>query len=390
MEASQDLFDRPNPPLQFLLFIDNRPRTKGQVQEVQSVLESLAGNCGFQLEVINVTEQPHLTEHYKLIATPALIRLQPTPQQVLAGTDLAAQIEHWWPRWQSLLEEQQEDHADVLESGVPVAGDPLSVDASVQMLQLSDEVFRLHREKEDLKAQLHFQDRIIAILAHDLRNPLTAASLAIDTLALGCDAEDSRSACLTPALSQQLLQQARTQLRKIDHMVTDILQAARGGGSQLQIQPSKLDLDPLCQDSIYQLQDRWLSKTQTLKTDIPTDLPAVYADPERIRQVFVNLLDNAIKYTPNNGIIQVSILHRTAQKVQVSICDTGPGIPEEKQDQIFEDSFRLQRDENLDGYGIGLAVCQRIIRSHYGQIWVDSVLDQGSCFHFTLPVYPYD
>jgi two-component system clock-associated histidine kinase SasA len=82
-------------------------------------------------------------------------------------------------------------------------------------------------------------------------------------------------------------------------------------------------------------------------------------------------------------------LHRTTQKVQVSICDNGPGIPEEQREQIFEDAFRLERDAEADGYGIGLSLCQKIVQAHYGKIWVDSISGQGSCFHFTLPAYPY-
>jgi two-component system clock-associated histidine kinase SasA len=121
--------------------------------------------------------------------------------------------------------------------------------------------------------------------------------------------------------------------------------------------------------------------------DIPQDVPFVFADEELIRQVIVNLLDNAIKYTPDGGKITLSILHRTTQKVQVSIADNGPGIPETKQESIFEGHFRLQRDQEKDGYGLGLSLCRKIIRAHYGQIWVNSVPEQGSCFVFTLPVH---
>ena len=135
-----------------------------------------------------------------------------------------------------------------------------------------------------------------------------------------------------------------------------------------------------------QFQDKFQAKSLNLETDIPADLPLVYADPDRIKQVIVNLLDNASKYTPDRGTVNLSILHRTAYKVQVSVCNSGPGIPEEDCASIFEDSFRLQRDKSKDGYGIGLSLCQGIIRAHYGQIWVDSVPDRGSCFHFTLPV----
>ncbi|CAN1212075.1 hypothetical protein TUMEXPCC7403_17850 [Tumidithrix helvetica PCC 7403] len=101
----------------------------------------------------------------------------------------------------------------------------------------------------------------------------------------------------------------------------------------------------------------------------------------------MNLLGNAIKYTPSGGKIELNVLHRTAQKIEVSIVDNGPGIPTEKRDRVFDDRYRLERDDQADGYGIGLSLCRRIIRAHYGQIWVDDAGIQGSSFHFTLPVY---
>jgi two-component system clock-associated histidine kinase SasA len=170
-------------------------------------------------------------------------------------------------------------------------------------------------------------------------------------------------------------------------MITDILQAARGANAELRIQPQKLDIGQLCSEVLEYLKDRFQGKSQWVEADIPPDLPTVLADGERVRQVIVNLLDNAIKYTPVDGKISVSILHRTTQKVQITICDNGPGIPEENRERIFEDRYRLKRDEAKDGYGIGLSLCQRIVRAHYGQIWVDSTENTGSCFHFTLPVF---
>ncbi|MGA1264604.1 MAG: histidine kinase [Prochlorothrix sp.] len=373
--------------LQLLLFVDNRSSSQEQLLEVRQMLETLSYPYPFKLEVINVTEQPHLTEHFKLIATPALIRLYPTPQQILAGTNLAAQIENWWPRWQQILEEESQS---LLQGPVlSLAEDASSIHSSAELLRLADEIFRLKQDKLDLEAQLRFKDRILAMLAHDLRNPLTAALLAIDTVAISFSPDEKRKACLSPQVTQQMLKQARTQLREIDRMVTEILQTSRNSNQSLVTQPHKLQLQPLCHEVVQQLREQISTKDQQLETDLPSDLPFIYADRERIRQVFVNLLDNAIKYTPRGGTIRISMLHRTSQKVQVSICDTGPGIPEEKKDQIFEASFRLKRDEAADGYGIGLSVCQRIIQSHYGQIWVTSGVGGGSCFHFTLPVYPY-
>jgi two-component system, OmpR family, clock-associated histidine kinase SasA len=105
----------------------------------------------------------------------------------------------------------------------------------------------------------------------------------------------------------------------------------------------------------------------------------------------INLFYKAYKYTPLGGKIQLFIIHLcTTQKVQVTLSDTGLGIPEEEKERIFEEHFRLERDRAQDGYGIGLALCQRIIRTHSGQIWVDSLGDKGSSFHFTLPVYRHN
>lgn len=367
-------------PLQILLFVDQRPASREQIRQIRDFLKDRSAECPFKLEVIDVGEQPYLAEHYRLVATPTLIKLHPEPRQVLTGSDLIVQLQNWWSRWQRSIE-------DISQPPQPIENNVSQIGHSTELIKLSDEIFRLNRENEDLKAQLHFKDQIISMLAHDLRNPLTAASIAIETLEIAHKQADGQPSRLTPEMTANLLKHGRTQIRTIDRMITDILQAARGTSAELHIHPEKLDLGALCQDVIWDLSNRIQAKQQRLETDIPSDLPIVYADAERVRQVIVNILDNAIKYTPNGGTIQVSILHRTTQKVQVSICDNGPGVPLENRDRIFEDHYRLQRDVAQEGYGIGLSLCQRIVRAHYGQIWVDSVANQGSCFHFTLPVF---
>ncbi|BAU11479.1 adaptive-response sensory kinase [Leptolyngbya sp. NIES-3755] len=377
----------PNPtpetqvPLQILLFVDQRPASREQIRQIRDFLKDRSAECPFELEVIDVGEQPYLAEHYRLVATPTLIKLRPDPRQVLTGSDLIVQLKNWWSRWQRSVEDL------ITDAPAPIETNIASVGHSTELIKLSDEVFRLNRENEDLKAQLHFKDQIISMLAHDLRNPLTAASIAIETLEIAHKQSDGQPSRLTPEMTANLLKHGRTQIRTIDRMITDILQAARGTSAELHIHPEKLDLGALCQDVILTLGDRIQTKQQRLETDIPSDLPIVYADSERVRQVIVNILDNAIKYTPNGGTIQVSILHRTTQKVQVSVHDNGPGVPIENRDRIFEDHYRLQRDVAQEGYGIGLSLCQRIVRAHYGQIWVDSAANQGSSFHFTLPVF---
>ncbi|MGG6294387.1 histidine kinase [Leptolyngbya sp. AN02str] len=395
MEALPNFTSKSNTPLQLLLFVDKRPSSNERIRQIQTRLTELGADYPFDLQVIDVSEQPHLVEHFKLVATPALVKIHPEPRQTLAGSDLVGQIERAWVPWRQSVEQYiQSSQLQNSQNGGKSENDFIGNLSSVnsvayvaEMTRLSDEIFRLNQEKEELQEQLQFKDRLIAMLAHDLRNPLTAVSIALETLDLANDPTDERSDRLTPAIVRQLIRHARAQAKALDRMITDVLQAARGNAGKLQIQPQKLDLKRLCQDVLHDLQSQFEAKAQHIVTDIPSDLPSVYADADRIRQVMTNLLDNASKYTPDSGTIEVSILHRTMQKVQVTICDNGPGIPEENKEKIFEDRFRLERDHAKDGYGIGLALCQRIVRAHFGQIWVDSVTSQGSCFHFTLPVY---
>ncbi|MGC1307641.1 MAG: histidine kinase [Phormidesmis sp.] len=386
-----------NGSFKLLLFIDKRPTSTEQVRQIRGYLKALTAGLTdpdqVSLEVVDVMEQPYLAEHFKLVATPALIKVSAEQHQILAGSDIETQLQHWWPRWQQELEETR----DIMRSRPPAEDSPLgpyensiAVDAvaqSTEILRLSDEIFRLDQERANLASQIAFKDRIIAMMAHDLRNPLTAASIALETLELAYEPESGRSHKFTPELKAHLLKSTKVQIRTINSMITEILQAAKGPSANLKIAPQKLNLQTLCVKVIASFQPKLNHKKQHIDSDIPHDLPYVYVDKDQIQRVLTNLIDNAIKYTPAHGKIGITALHRTTEKVQVSIRDTGPGIPKDNQKSIFEESFRLKRDQAQDGYGLGLALCQRIIRAHYGQIWVDSKRGEGSCFHFTLPVF---
>jgi two-component system clock-associated histidine kinase SasA len=369
--------------IELLLFVDERPSSREHIAQIQNYLQSVKTESPFKLQIIEIGEQPHLVEHFRLVATPALVKIAPEPRQTLAGSNLINQLKKWWPRWQTAIQEgEHKFSANPDEPNADGTG-MKALSYSAELMRLSDQIFRLKKEKEELLEQLKFKDQVLAMLAHDLRSPLTAASIAVETLELAQNQPDSSQAA---QFRGQLHQQARKQFRIMNRMIADLLQASKSMSAQLQVQYGKLYLQSLCDEILLQIGDRLQEKKLTLERDIPQDLPPVYADEELIRQVMLNLLENAIKYTPEGGRISISTLHRTTQKVQVSVCDTGPGIPDEKQERIFEGHFRLKRDESKEGYGLGLSFCRDIIRVHYGHIWVDSVLDQGSCFHFTLPV----
>lgn len=373
-------------PIQLLLFLDDRPSSQDYIGRVTHCLKQLKSqsNYDYELKIIEIAEQPHLVEYFRLIATPALVKLTPEPRQTLAGSNMVNQLEKWWLRWQLALEEQQNSplEKDDTPNKKGIKTNPLGY--SAELVKIADEVFQLKKEKEGLLEQLKFKDQVLAMLAHDLRSPLTAASIAVETLELTHHQDNTER---IHQLRKQLYRQAKRQFQVMNRLITDILQASKSMNAQFQLHQTQIGLPALCEEILQQLKEQFQEKALVIEQDIPQDLPLVYADEELIRQVIINLLENAIKYTPESGTITLSILHRTSQKVQVSVEDTGPGIPEEKRERIFEGHFRLQRDEAKEGYGLGLSLCRKIIQAHYGQIWVDSTPDQGSSFHFTLPVY---
>ncbi|MEL6496290.1 MAG: histidine kinase, partial [Cyanobacteria bacterium J06623_7] len=315
----------------------------------------------------------------KLVATPALVKMAPGPRQTLAGSNLIEQLEKWWPQWKG-----EKSRVNPNDSLTPTA--IYGSSSYAKDIRLSDEIFSLQQEKEELEAQLRFKDKILAMLAHDLRTPLTAASMAVETIEIS-EKNKQLSANKLDKLKYRLFEQAKNQFRIMDNMIGEILQNSQNDNAKLEVHPKPLNLGFLFQEVAAQFEVKLQQKSMEFILDIPQDLPLVYADAELIRQVASNLLDNALKYTPPQGRISLSILHRTNQKVEVSICDTGPGIPVSQQEQIFEGNFRLNRDRDADGYGLGLATCRQIVSAHYGQIWVDGSSKFGSCFRFTLLVY---
>jgi two-component system, OmpR family, clock-associated histidine kinase SasA len=371
--------------LQLLLFVDQRSSSEEQVQEIKAYLQNLRSNYAFKLDVVEIEKQPHLVEFFRLVATPALVKMSPAPRQTLAGSNLIQQLEKWWPQWkgQAQIASETNSYQNTENSTATVMPND-SYDA--QGIMLADEIFILRQEKAELEAQLRFKDKILAMLAHDLRTPLTAASMAVETIELS-ERNDGLPENKLLALKRKLFRQARNQFNIMDNMIGELLQNSQNNHAKLAVKPKPLNLCSLCQDIASQFDAKLGQKSMNFVMDLPQDLPLIYADAELIRQLISNLLDNAIKYTPEAGSISLSVLHRTNQKIQVSICDTGPGIPTAKREQIFEDNFRLQRDRDAQGYGLGLAACHQIVSAHYGQIWVDSASGSGSCFRFTLLVY---
>ena len=357
----------PRQQLGLLLVAGRHHLSSGDLRSLIQFLEK--EDCGFDvtLQVADPTEQPELLELHRLVVTPALVKLQPLPKQVFAGTSIFQQLRGWVPRWQQ----------DEVVSGLGLSLKPTELDGSrtQRELQLEDQLLVLRQENETLIDRLQSQERLLRMVAHELRTPLTAATLALQSQQLGqIDLTRFRDVL-------------KRRLDEIALLSKDLLEVGSTRWEAL-FNPQRLDLASVAAEAILELEKLWLGRDVTINTDIPADLPQVYADQRRMRQVLLNLLENALKYTQNGGTISVAMVHRTSQWVQVSVSDSGPGIPEEEQQRIFLDRVRLpQTSGGASGFGVGLSVCRRIVEVHGGRIWVVSEPGKGACFTFNVPVW---
>jgi two-component system phosphate regulon sensor histidine kinase PhoR len=196
-------------------------------------------------------------------------------------------------------------------------------------------------------------------------------------------------------LSEQQLRFLRVvqqNTERLTILVNDLLDLSRIEAGQVRLTIQSIDLAELI-DGVMEEIDRLTvaeNKSMQFKIDLPPDLPRIQGDPERIRQILINLFGNAFHYTPSNGQVEVRASH-IRDEIQVDIKDNGVGILPKEQERIFD---RFYRGENhmviaTAGTGLGLSIVAKLINMHHGRIWVQSsgVEGDGSMFSFTLPVF---
>ncbi len=245
-----------------------------------------------------------------------------------------------------------------------------------QALQLSLEIAR--------KQQLEFKNQFLSHVSHELRTPLTCihqyVTLLLDGLAGPMAAEQS--------------DHLRTVLKSVNQlhaMIRDLLEATRAESGKLRIEPRCVAIAELIQQAVAMMQPTAQAGHVGLETAVDHRVPLVYADPDRILEVLINLSDNAIKFTPAEGsvIVKACMVDADPNSVYVSVTDTGRGISPEAQSLIFERLYQDPDsiDNNRSGLGLGLFICRELVRLHLGRIWVASEPGQGTTFTFTLPLY---
>ncbi len=232
--------------------------------------------------------------------------------------------------------------------------------------------------KEEAERASRFKDQFLSTMSHELRTPLNAVLGFSDLLA------DERYGPLNER-QRRYVKNIHTGGRHLLRLINDILDLSKIEAGRLELAIESVQVGTAFAEVLSTMQPLADKKSQTLSQHAETDLH-VRADATRFKQVLMNLIGNAIKFTPEGGRIELAARLMDGQ-VRVDVRDTGPGIPPEEQKRIFEAFYRLrQSGKATEGTGLGLAITQRLVELHGGQLGLESQPGKGSCFYFSLPV----
>jgi len=246
--------------------------------------------------------------------------------------------------------------------------------------QAAARVQALRTEKTRLEELLRLREELADTIVHDLRNPLgvISAGLALLKRSLSGRAEPEYIAAVTDMMERSA--------RRMQRLVETLLDIARLDEEEMALRPMPLDLGDLVREVITEEQPLAQEADLALENRLPADLPPVLADRDVLQRVLVNLLDNALKFTPGGGRVWVGA-QAGEGVVRVEVVDTGPGIPPQERERVFEKFTQVKgRRGARRGSGLGLAFCRMAVEAHGGRIWVeDGPGGAGSRFVFTLP-----
>ncbi len=236
------------------------------------------------------------------------------------------------------------------------------------------------RAKEELERAAKFKDQFLSTMSHELRTPLNAVLGFSDLLT------EERYGPLNER-QQRYVKHIHTGGKHLLTLINDILDLSKIEAGRLQLAIESVLLTTSFAEVIDTMRPLADKKLHILVQRAPSGL-SVRADATRLKQVLMNLVGNAIKFMPDGGKIELAA-KQVGDFVRVEVRDSGPGIPPEEQQRIFDAFYRLRRSEKAaEGTGLGLAITQRLVELHGGELGVESELGVGSCFHFTLPAVP--
>jgi PAS domain S-box-containing protein len=268
--------------------------------------------------------------------------------------------------------------------GLRKSGAEFPADAAISKLEVAGkriltvairDVTDQRRLENELRSALEARDEVLAIVAHDLRNPLSAIVMAASMMkAPERERRDRRTA--------EIISRAAN---RMSHLIQDLLDVAQVEAGALRVQRTRVSASDLVLEAVDAQRSLAGSAALALELEWHGVLPEVCGDRNRLLQVFENLIGNAIKFTPPGGRITVSAAVGEGE-VLFSVSDTGSGIAPESVAHVFDRFWRPTRDASRRGAGLGLRIARGIVEAHGGRIWVESTVGRGTTFYFAIPV----
>ncbi len=260
----------------------------------------------------------------------------------------------------------------------------LNVGLEGEVLKQTSALKKANRDLEAANTKLQEMDQrkssFVSIVSHELRTPMTSIKGYVENML------DGLTGPLT-ARQDHYLNRVRHNAERLTRIINQLLDLSRIEAGQIEIQPAVLSPSDLAKDVVEELQSLAREKHIALISEHESSIPAIQADRDKLHQVLVNLTQNAIKFTPKGGTIRITSEAREDGFLQLSVVDTGCGIPDLEREKIFLNFYRgTSVRPEARGAGLGLAITKNLVELQGGHIWVESTPGEGSRFCFTLPV----
>lgn len=263
------------------------------------------------------------------------------------------------------------------EAAIAKVKTPDTVVYSVVLRDITEQV-ELHKR---LQRAVQARDDTVGVVAHDLRNPVSAVKMLSKALLERATSEGFSGD------TQEQLAVIRDASLQMDRLIQDLLDVTRVETGRMGINPQPVTTVALLEGALGTLRPLVEDADLTLHEDIPSTLPVVTADPERIAQVLSNLVGNAIKFTRPGGQVIIRATPNGDREVAISVSDSGIGIGGDQLSNIFDRYWQSSHSSiRARGAGLGLPIARGIVHAHGGRMWVESKVGEGSTFSFTLPV----
>jgi PAS domain S-box-containing protein len=250
----------------------------------------------------------------------------------------------------------------------------------VGFLRIAKDITEKKRYERRLKDLDKMKSDFVSNVSHELKTPLTSIKGSVDNMLDG----------LTGALNEKqirYLARIKSNTDRLSRLINDLLDLSRIEAGRVEVRRASLLLTALAEEVAEHLKQLAAEKLIRIEVPPPDPQMTVWADRDKVTQVLMNLIGNAVKFTPQDGKVIVAIEKNGNDYIQISIADNGPGIRPEEADKIFSKFYQVANvdKQKPQGSGLGLAISKALVEMHGGKIWVESKLGRGSTFYFTLP-----